>query len=325
MSQIIAIALNTFREAIRNRVFFALVLFAIGMLLMTLAVSSASLHEEVRLMKDVGLFLTSSFAVLISIFVGVNLVYKEIERKTVYTIMPKPIPRASFLLGKYAGLAGTMAIQIGIMGAVLAALFASIDKALTPVLVLLAGLLGWWVLDFVLQAVGARQLDPTARGDMPVHIDRLRRLLAAGVAVGGMVFTVSTLSTEVLQALFLIYIEVLIIIALAMVFSSFSTPFLSGGLTFGVFLLGRFADSLAQLSLNKADAPPDPALTQLEDLIHGLAQVVPDLTRYNTTPYVVYESAIEWSYVGWATAYGLTYAALSLALAAVLFQRRDFV
>ncbi|MCB9526549.1 MAG: ABC transporter permease, partial [Myxococcales bacterium] len=234
MSQIIAIALNTFREAIRNRVFFALVLFAIGMLLMTLAVSSASLHEEVRLMKDVGLFLTSSFAVLISIFVGVNLVYKEIERKTVYTIMPKPIPRASFLLGKYAGLAGTMAIQIGIMGAVLAALFASIDKALTPVLVLLAGLLGWWVLDFVLQAVGARQLDPTARGDMPVHIDRLRRLLAAGVAVGGMVFTVSTLSTEVLQALFLIYIEVLIIIALAMVFSSFSTPFLSGGLTFGV-------------------------------------------------------------------------------------------
>jgi ABC-type transport system involved in multi-copper enzyme maturation permease subunit len=324
MNQTIAIALNTFREAIRNRVFFSLALFAIGMLVLTLAVSSASLHEEVRLMKDVGLFLTSSFSVLIAVFVGVNLVYKEIERKTIHTVMPKPIHRYQFLLGKYFGLSGTLAIQVAIMGAVLAALFQSINGSVGPVMLLIGLMLAWWVIDFGLQASGARQLDPAQRGDMPVHIDRLRSLLAVTAGVGILGFTGATLSLEMLQALFLVYIEVLVVIAVALVFSSFSTPFLSGALTFGVFIIGRFADTLATLKLGTAK-DPDPLLERIETLVHGVAYIVPDLSRYNTTPYVVYESAIEWGYVGHATLYGLTYATICLVLASALFSRRDFV
>ncbi len=121
MNQILAIAQNTYREAVRNRIFFVLALFAMVLLFVSLALSSGSMHQEVRLMKDSGLFLTSTSCVLIAIFVGVNLVYKELERKTVYTIMPKPIDRSQFLLGKYLGLAFVMLILVVVMGLLLAA------------------------------------------------------------------------------------------------------------------------------------------------------------------------------------------------------------
>ena len=120
MMQMLAIALNTFREAIRNRLFAAMLLMTVGMLIVVAAFSSASLHEEVRLMKDMGLFLTSTLSVVIAIFVGVNLVYKEIERKTIYTVAPKPIHRSQFLMGKFLGLAFTLAVQVIFLGAALA-------------------------------------------------------------------------------------------------------------------------------------------------------------------------------------------------------------
>lgn len=261
MRQIFAIALNTFREATRSRVFFSLIAFAIAMLLLTMAVSSASLHEEVRLMKDMGLFLTSTFSVLIAVFVGVNLVYKEIERKTVYTVMPKPIYRFQFLLGKYAGLAMTMAVQLVVMGVVLFLQFKLLD---------------------------------------------------------------AEFGLEMVQALWLLYVEVLVVTAIAMVFSSFSTPFLSGILTIGTFVVGRFVDQLLTMQLVKEG--DETAFTDgLTEVLRWTAQVAPDLTQFNSTPYVVYEMGIEWSLVGSATAYGFTYAAICLVLAAVLFSFRDFV
>ena len=105
MRKILAVARNTFREAVRNRIFASLIFFTLALLGFALAMSSASLNEEVRLMTDVGLFLTSTAAVFIAIFTGVNLVYKELERKTIYTLMAKPISRPQFLLGKYLRLA----------------------------------------------------------------------------------------------------------------------------------------------------------------------------------------------------------------------------
>ncbi len=91
MNGVYTIALNTFRESIRNKVFASLGLFAVGILAVVAAMSRASLNEEIRLMKDLGLFLVSTFSVVIAVFVGVNLLYQEIERKTIYTVVPKPI------------------------------------------------------------------------------------------------------------------------------------------------------------------------------------------------------------------------------------------
>ena len=114
-----AIASNTFREAIRNKILYSLVFFAILMIGGSLALGKLSMHEEVRLLKDLGLATISIFGVLIAIFIGVNMVFKEIDRKTIYIIIPKPIHRFHFIIGKYLGIGFTLAIQIIFMAIVL--------------------------------------------------------------------------------------------------------------------------------------------------------------------------------------------------------------
>lgn len=260
IGQIFAIARNTLREAVRNKLFATLGVFAIGMLGLTLAVSSASLHEEVRLMKDVGLFLISTFSVLIAVFTGVNLVYKELERKTIYTVMPKPIWRWQFLVGKYLGLAATMAVQVAVMIAVLGGLI------------------------------------PLVGGEIGV---------------------------ELWQAGWLVYAEVCIVLAVALVFSSFSTPFLSGLLTVGVFVVGRFADVLSTLRLGKPEERTE-TTEAISATVRAVAEIVPDLSLYDVTPQLVYGTPLTAGYVLEATALAATYVVLGLGLAAVLFHRRDF-
>ena len=262
MGQVYGIALNTFREVVRSRVFYSLILFAVALLMVMLGASSASLHEEVRLMKDVGLFLGSTISVLIAVFVGVGLVYKEIERKTIYTIVPKPIFRFQFLIGKYLGLIATMSVEVIVIGVVLAGQFALLDE---------------------------------------------------------------TMGLDMIQALWLVYIEVVIVTAIAVFFSSFSTPFLSGLLTIGVFVVGRFVDRLSEMRLTGRNDEQAELLAYISQFVRGIATIAPDLSIYNTTPYVVHDETLSWSYVGHGTTYGLTYAAITLLLAGILFSRRDFV
>ena len=102
MSRVWALALNTFREAVRNKVLYMLLLFALVLFASTYFFGQGSLHEELRVTRDVGLVGIELFGALIAIFVGVNLVYKELDRKTVFALIPKPIHRWEFVLGKYA-------------------------------------------------------------------------------------------------------------------------------------------------------------------------------------------------------------------------------
>ncbi len=255
------IAQNTFREAVRNRIFAASIFFALAMLGLVLAVSSASLHEEVRLMKDVGLFLISISAVFIAIFTGVTLVYKELERKTIYTVMPKPIYRTQFLAGKYLGLAMTMFVLVVTMGTVLFGMLHLVDGA--------PGL-------------------------------------------------------EMIQAFWLVYLEVLIVMAVALVFSSFSTPFLSGLLTLGTFICGRFVDVMLTLRLGEADERT-PVTEAISSLVRLVAHVTPDLSIYNITPPVVYGHPLSQAFTLQATLTGLAYIGIGFVISAVLFSRRDFV
>jgi hypothetical protein len=125
MNRIRAIAWNTFREAVRNKILYSLLFFAVLIILSALAIGNLTLHEEVRTIRDVGLFGIDIFGVIIAIFVGVNLLYKELDLKTVYTILPKPLWRWEFVLGKWLGMLLTLAVQMAVMGAVLALVLAS--------------------------------------------------------------------------------------------------------------------------------------------------------------------------------------------------------
>ncbi|HEU5179340.1 MAG TPA: ABC transporter permease [Candidatus Polarisedimenticolia bacterium] len=117
MRRIGVIALNTFREAIRDRILYLLLVFALLLMVSAQLLSLLTVGGEEKIIKDLGLASISLFGVLTAVFIGVSLVSKEIERRTIYTIVSKPIHRHEFLLGKFCGLALTLGVNTAIMTA----------------------------------------------------------------------------------------------------------------------------------------------------------------------------------------------------------------
>lgn len=118
MDRILAIAGNTLRETNRNRVMYVLLLFAILMILGSVTMGNLALRDPAILIKDLGLAAISLFGMIIAVYLGVSVVHRELEQKTVYFIIPKPLHRTEFLLGKFLGMVATLAIQITVMSAV---------------------------------------------------------------------------------------------------------------------------------------------------------------------------------------------------------------
>ncbi|MEO8212023.1 MAG: ABC transporter permease [Myxococcales bacterium] len=272
MRRIVAVARNTFREAARNKVMYSLVLFAIILIVSALALGELSVHEERRMIRDVGLFGIDVFSVLIAIFVGVNLLYKELSLKTVYTILPKPIARWEFVLGKWVGVMATLVAQIAVMGLVLAATL----------------------------------------------------LVAEGGSGGSGGGVDAILDSALPKALWLFLMNVTIVTAVAMLFSAFSTPFLSGLFSLGVFLVGRQVPDLQQLAARIGGTSGD-VLQGLTRLLPNLHLFTPSGTIVGAERVSVHGQFVGAAYLGSVTAYALCYAALVLGLAMLIFRRRDFV
>ncbi len=259
MRRIWAVAINTYREAIRNKVLYALVFFAVAMILASVALARLSLDDQLRVIHDLGLAAISLFSVIIAVFVGVNLVYKELERKTIYLILSKPIHRYEFILGRYLGTLATMGILL---------LFMSL------------------LFDITIQLQGGH----------------FRMVLV--------------------KALLLTYVEVAVVSALALFFSSFSSPFLSGLFTMLVFILGRLTPEIHELLTRLT-----PAWSRALDW--ALA-VIPDCHLFAISGAVVqgkwvtiHGDFVTWLFVGQAAGYGLLYSGLVLAAASFIFHRRD--
>ncbi len=115
LPRIAAIALNTFREAIRNRVLYLLLIFAVAMISFAQILSLLTVGSEEKIIKDFGLASIDIFGVLTSVFIGIGLVSREIERRTVYTLLAKPIHRFEFVLGKFGGLTITLLVNTTVM------------------------------------------------------------------------------------------------------------------------------------------------------------------------------------------------------------------
>ncbi len=307
MSRIYAIAINTFREAVRDRVLYGVLGLAFAVLLFTLALAQLSLREQERVVADVGLASISFFSVVVAVFLGSSLLYKEIERKTLYVILPKPVARAEFLLGKYAGILFTATVFVALMGA-LQLWISSVQAGVSPALALgtLAGLpvlLGVWLW---------RARDKTA-----VLIP------FSGVALVTCALLLSRTERAIepiLAQLTLSVVEVLVLAAVALFFSSFSTPFLTGLFTLGIWIAGRSADDMATMKSKQLGEGIRAALRVAAEILPNLQLYVPGRT-------ILYqEGQVElWSYVAKSSVYGVLYATLLLAFALFIFGRRDFV
>src|SRR6202521_4764172 len=130
--RVAAIARNAFREAVRDRVLYNLVVFVLLLIAGAILLGELSAGQEAKVIVDLGLSATLLFGVFISIFVGVGLVYKEIERRTVYAIFAKPVGRGEFLIGKYLGLCLTLLVNVLVMGAGVALALLYVSRGWDP-------------------------------------------------------------------------------------------------------------------------------------------------------------------------------------------------
>ncbi len=112
-----AIAINAFRESVRDKVLYNLVLFAILLIGASYSIGQLTAGQDVKIIKDLGLSATSIFGLFIAVFIGIGLVSKEVERRSIYSLLAKPIDRWQLVVGKYAGLALTLAVNIAVMAA----------------------------------------------------------------------------------------------------------------------------------------------------------------------------------------------------------------
>jgi ABC-type transport system involved in multi-copper enzyme maturation permease subunit len=303
-----AIAINTFREAVRDKVLYGVLGFAIAVLLFTLALAELSLSEQRRVVMDVGLASISFFSVVVAVFLGSSLLYKEIEKKTLYVILPKPLRRSTFLIGKYAGITLTAITFIAIMGAV--QLWVASVQADAAILWLAAMPLG---LGVVLGLGVYKAKDRTA-----VLVPWSLLSVGAGIAVA------STTDVEigvVGASLVLAAGEVMVLSAVAVLFSSFSTPFLTGAFTLGFWLVGRSADDMANMR-------GDVIGPEVKGGLRVLSEIVPNFNLFVPGRHTLLDTETAGGpllYVGQTMGYAVLYTAVLLGLAALIFQRRDFL
>jgi Cu-processing system permease protein len=135
IERIYAIALNTFREASRRRVIWGIVMGVVGFNAFGIALGELSLHEQARVARDVGLAGISIFGCVTAMVLGVSLLYNEVQRRTIHTILAKPLRRSEFVVGKYVGMAATLTVLVALFGLVMAGLLALQDVPLTRALI----------------------------------------------------------------------------------------------------------------------------------------------------------------------------------------------
>ncbi len=134
MSRVLAVAANTFRETVRERVLYNLVFFAILMTLSGLLLGQLSIRQDAKIIKDVGLAAMDLFGTLIAVFIGTGLIAKEIERRSLYPLLAKPLSRDELYLGKLAGLAFTLLVNVAVMTAGLYLTLLLTGRAADPLL-----------------------------------------------------------------------------------------------------------------------------------------------------------------------------------------------
>ncbi len=253
MNRTVCIALNTYRETIRDKVLYNLVLFALILIGSSYLLSQISIYQELKIIKDLGLATISVFGTVIAVFIGIGLVSKEIDKRSLYSLLSKPVSRLEFLLGKYLGLCLTLAVNVIIMTA------------------------GLYVVLF---------------------------------------FMSRTLEPELLKAIYLIYWQLALITALALLFSTFTSSIMSGVFTGFVYVAGHFTPELRHFD-TVVESELLPRLTGV------LYYLLPNLLNFDVKARVVAGDPVPASFLVYSTLYGMIYIAVVLLASIVIFNRRN--
>jgi ABC-type transport system involved in multi-copper enzyme maturation permease subunit len=256
MSRISIVARNTFREAVRDRVLYNLVFFALLMIASAVIVGQISMAIETVVMVSLGLSAISLIGLLIAVFTGVGLVSKEIDKRTLHAVLAKPLRRWEFLLGKFAGLVLTLTVNTAAMAA---GLFLAIL--------------------FVKHSI--------VRGD-----------------------------AVVLVAVYFILLKLALVVALAMLFSCFTSPLLAILFTGGLYVAGLFVAQLRNLQTTQMTP-------QMQKVFSILSFLLPNFENYDVMGAAAHGRSIAASLIVHNTLYTALYCAIVLSVAAVIFSRKD--
>lgn len=256
MNKILAIAENTFKEAIRDKILYSLILFALLMIGSSLLLGMISINIETKVTIDVGLSAMSVIGAVIAVFIGINLVHKEIDKRTLYSILSKPVHRSEFVLGKFLGLVFTLLVNLLIMTAGLVLVLTYVNR-------------GW----------------------SAVHV-------------------------SLFGAVFLIFLQLLLITGIALVFSSFSTPALSAMFTLALYFIGQFNADIRHFGV----AAQNGALEFITALLY---YVLPNFGNFNVIAGVSHGKPVAVSLVMYAVGYSVVYVSILLAASAAIFNQRN--
>jgi ABC-type transport system involved in multi-copper enzyme maturation permease subunit len=250
------VALNTFREAVRDRVLYNLVFFALLMIAASVAVGQISIGIEQTVIVSLGLSAISVIGLLISVFLGVALVSKEMDKRTLYTLLAKPVRRSEFLLGKFGGLVLTLAVNTAAM------------------------------------ALG---------------------LLLAMLYVK---HSVERSDTVVLVAVYFILLKLALIVALALLFSCFTTPLLAILFTMGLYIAGLYVQELRNL-------PIEVLSSAMSAFTKWLSYLLPNFENFNVMAMAAHGRAVPGTLILQNTLYTVVYCTIVLTAAAAVFSRRN--
>jgi ABC-type transport system involved in multi-copper enzyme maturation permease subunit len=139
MRAIALVALHVFRDSVRDKVLYTIVVFAIVLMAASYLIGQLTAGQDLKIIKDLGLAAMSLFGLFIAVFIGIGLVAKEIERRSIYAVLVKPVRRQEFIIGKYIGLVGTLLFNLLVMTAAYYAVLAYMGATLRPGVVEAAG------------------------------------------------------------------------------------------------------------------------------------------------------------------------------------------
>ena len=309
MTKIWAIAVNTFKEAVRNRILYILLIFAVLLLLFSGMVRDLTIAAEDRVIRSLGLGAINLFGLMIAVFVGIGLVYNELEKKTIYTIVSKPIDRWQFILGKYFGLLLTIYVNILIMS--LFFYFALCWQEFT----------GDEAAAAYFQAAGPEGPPGGYPGFLALGF---AKSVAAAFKT---LFFFPNEATRYLQVVILMTcLELAIVTAFAVLYSSFSTPTLSAILTVFTFIIGRGNEHIIRYSWYvKWQEGLDSVGSQTKFYVaQAVARIAPNLKRFygETSTEALSGAALSVDY--YDVVYAVAYCAVILTLAMLVFRRRNF-
>ncbi len=306
--RVAAIAMNTYREAVRGLVLLVLLVLALATSLYSLVIAAMSVRQETRIVADIGAASMSLFAVVVSVVLGATSLHRELELKTIFPILTRRLRRHEYLLGKYFGIFATLLAFLAIDGAAVLGIMAVQSKQHVG---LTLGVAGGLLLVLIVLLVRAKHSRVFVVLPWALAIFLAMALLCDGAGGERQLVIASGILTLA---------EVAILGAIAMLFSSFSSPWLTAAFTAMLFLVGRSSETIANI--------PERVFGQtVRSAGIVIAKIVPNLNLYVPARPLLLGQVAEapvWEYVGRAWLVAIFYAAVLLVSSMVVFRRRDF-